>query len=52
MPGEYFADLVVEVTIIPGLKAQQPISPANEAQSLKYLKASGIRLEMLVNFTF
>ena len=50
--GEYFADLVVEGVIILELKAQQQLSPANEAQLLNYLKASGIRLGMLVNFSF
>jgi len=50
--GEYFADLVVESSIILELKAQQQISSANEAQLLNYLKASGIRLGMLVNFSF
>jgi len=50
--GEYFADLVVEGVIILELKAQQKISPANEAQLLNYLKASGIRVGMLVNFSF
>jgi GxxExxY protein len=50
--GEYFADLVIERLIILELKAQERISPANEAQLLNYLKASGIRLGMLVNFSF
>ena len=50
--GEYFADLVVEGAIILELKAQQQIAPANEAQLLNYLKASEIRLGMLINFAF
>jgi len=50
--GEYFADLIVEGLILLELKAQYQISPANEAQLLNYLKASGIRLGMLVNFAF
>jgi GxxExxY protein len=50
--GDYFADLVVEGVIILELKAQERISPANEAQLMNYLKASGIRLGMLVNFSF
>ena len=40
--GEYFADLVVEKTVIPELKAQPQLSKANEAQLLNYLKATGI----------
>ena len=50
--GEYFADLVVEGEIILELKAQQQITHANEARLLNYLKASEIRLGMLVNFAF
>lgn len=50
--GEYFADLIVERVIIIELKAQQKIAPASEAQLLNYLKASEIRLGMLVNFSF
>ena len=50
--GEYFADIVVEYSIIHELKAQQQPPKFSEAQLLNYLKASGIKLGMLVNFSF
>ena len=50
--GDYFADLIVEGSIILELKAQQEFAPANEAQLMNYLKASGVRVGMLVNFAF
>ena len=50
--GEYFADLVVEQTVIIELKAQTGISRANEAQLLNYLKATGMKIGMLVNFAY
>lgn len=50
--GEYFADLVVERVIILELKAQHQMSPANEAQLLNYLKASGMRRNGPVNSSF
>ena len=50
--GEYFADIVVEDSVILELKAQQKISKIHEAQLLNYLKATNIRVGMLVNFAF
>ena len=50
--GEYFADVLVENKVILELKAQAYLSGENEAQLLNYLKASGIRVDMLVNFTY
>ena len=50
--GEYFADVVVEQTVILELKAQSKLSKANEAQLLNYLKATGIQVGMLINFTY
>jgi GxxExxY protein len=50
--GEYYADLVVNQTIILELKAQQKIPPSCEAQLLNYLKAAGLRTGLLANFTF
>lgn len=49
--GEYFADLVVEERILIEIKAAALLRPEHEAQLLHYLKATGIRLGMLVNFT-
>ena len=50
--GEYLADIVVERSIILELKAQQNLSAEGEAQLLNYLKASGLHLGFLVNFSF
>ena len=50
--GQYFADIVVESRIILELKAQQQLPQASKAQWLNYLKATGLHLGMLVNFSF
>ena len=50
--GEYFADILIENTVIVELKAQREISKEGEAQLLNYLKATGIRIGMLVNFSY
>ncbi|MGB5473386.1 MAG: GxxExxY protein [Gammaproteobacteria bacterium] len=50
--GEYFADVVVEETVILELKAQSRLSKENEAQLLNYLKATKLQIGMLVNFTY
>jgi GxxExxY protein len=50
--GEYFADVLVENTVILELKAQPQTTKANEAQLLNYLKATGLHIGLLVNFTY
>lgn len=50
--GEYFADVLVEDSILLELKAQREVSREGEAQLLNYLKATGIRIGMLVNFGY
>jgi len=50
--GEYFADVLVEGRILLELKAQREVSKEGEAQLLNYLKATGIRIGMLVNFSY
>ncbi len=49
--GEYFADIVVEEQIILELKAVNQLQKIHEAQLLNYLKATGYRLGLLINFT-
>ena len=49
--GEYVADLIVEDCVLVELKAQKELTKENEAQILNYLKATGIRVGLLVNFT-
>ena len=49
--GDYFADIVVEDRIILELKAIEKLQPVHEAQLLNYLKATGIQVGFLINFT-
>ena len=48
--GEYFADLLVEDRVIIELKTVESIKKIHEAQLLNYLKATGIKVGLLVNF--
>jgi len=48
--GDYSADLVVEKRVLLELKACTGLDSVNEAQILNYLKASGIRVGLLMNF--
>ena len=48
--GEYFADLLVEDKVIIELKTVDKIEKIHEAQLLNYLKATGIKVGLLVNF--
>ena len=48
--GEYFADILVQDTVIVELKAVENLSKLHEAQVLNYLKATGIQVGLLVNF--
>ena len=49
--GEYYADLVVNNVVIVEIKATEKHSPAYEAQLLNYLKATGMEVGLLVNFS-
>lgn len=49
--GEYFADLFVEDKIIIELKCVDNISEIHKAQVLNYLKATGLRLGIIMNFS-
>jgi GxxExxY protein len=49
--GDYFADIVVEKQIVLELKAAESIQKVHEAQLLNYLKATGMKIGMLINFT-
>jgi GxxExxY protein len=48
--GEYFADLVVENQLLVELKCADCFSNEHVAQCINYLKASGLRLALLINF--
>ena len=48
--GEYFADILVEDKVLIELKAIERTANTHYAQLLNYLKATKIRLGLLVNF--
>jgi GxxExxY protein len=48
--GDYSVDLLVEGTIIGELKAIKALDKTHMAQCLNYLKATGLRLCLLLNF--
>ncbi len=50
LAGEYFADLLVEDCIVVELKAVKAVDEVHWAQCLNYLKATGLRLCLLLNF--
>jgi GxxExxY protein len=49
--GEYFADLLVEGRVIVEIKSATNLLKEHQAQLLNYLKATGIHVGLLVNFT-
>lgn len=49
--GLYVPDILVEDRVVVELKAIESLTKAHEAQLLNYLKASGKRVGLLVNFT-
>lgn len=49
--GDYFADIVVENKVILEIKAIESLQKIHEAQILNYLKATGFKIGLLVNFT-
>jgi len=50
LAGEYVADIVVQDKVIVELKAVENISSRHEAQLLNYLKATGFKVGLLINF--
>lgn len=48
--GDYIVDILVEDSIILELKAQDKIAPIHAAQTINYLKATGLKLAILLNF--
>jgi len=48
--GEYFADILIEDKIILELKSGEKIVDAHRAQTLNYLKATGLNLAIILNF--
>ena len=48
--GVYYADILVEEKVILELKAIEFLTDAHVAQVVNYLKASGVSVELLLNF--
>ena len=48
--GTYVADLVVERSVIVELKAVEALAQSHIGQCLNYLRASGLRTALLLNF--
>ena len=48
--GLYVADLLVEGSVIVEFKAENELNLKHQAQMINYLKATGIRVGLLVNF--
>ena len=48
--GNYCADILVEDKIILELKTAEQITEVHKAQILNYLRATGLRLVMVLNF--
>ncbi len=48
--GDYFADLVVDDSVILEIKAAHALAPEHEAQLINYLKATGYQVGLLLNF--
>jgi len=48
--GNFFADLLIEDTVIVELKHAKGLDPAHKAQGLNYLKETGKKLCLLINF--
>ena len=50
--GDYYADIIVEDSIVLELKAQPALSRVHETQLLNYLKAGKYTVGLLINFTY
>lgn len=48
--GDYCADILVEQTLILELKVADRITAIYQAQTLNYLKATGLKLALILNF--
>ena len=48
--GDYFADLIAEGAVIVELKTAKRIEDIHLAQTLNYLKATGFKLGLIINF--
>ena len=48
--GKYFADILVDRRLLLELKSVSRLAPAHKAQVINYLKATNLRVGLLINF--
>jgi GxxExxY protein len=48
--GDYCADIVVNGCVLLELKCSKAIDPAHQAQLLNYLKTTGLKIGLIINF--
>lgn len=48
--GTYYADLIVDRSVLCELKALDGLTPIHESQVLHYLKGTGLKVGLLLNF--
>ncbi|NTW59979.1 MAG: GxxExxY protein [Nitrospirae bacterium] len=48
--GEFYADVVVEDQVVLEMKSVKSLAAEHEAQLLNYLKATGMKVGLLLNF--
>lgn len=48
--GEYFADILVEGAVVLELRTVEQVTQVHEAQTMNYLRATGIRVGLVLNF--
>ena len=48
--GDFFPDVLVEDKVIIEIKAAKSLTTEHEAQLMNYLKATGVKVGLLVNF--
>ena len=48
--GQFFPDVVIEDRVVLELKSVEKLLPVHEAQLLNYLRLSGIKTGLLINF--
>jgi len=49
--GDYYSDIVVDDQVILEIKAIESLAKIHEAQLLNYLRATGYKIGLLINFT-
>ena len=50
IPAGYVADVIVDAAVILEIKAVEQFTPLHQAQLLTYLRLSGCRIGLLLNF--